>query len=118
MTRTIPTYTPGDTLEIFHSRSGDWAALYHNGVYVENSGGDSYHASEMIQAMLGVEDYYADDESCMDFLRGGNHYEHIAPTVADIEAYAADRRAKLARAAELRAEAEALEAQANEVVNS
>lgn len=108
------TYTPGDKLEIFHSFDGEWAALYQNGVLVDGSDGGSYHAGEAIEAMLGVVHIYPEGTQ-KDFLMGGRHYEDVAKTVAEIEAYAADRIAKIRRANELRAEADALESAANAI---
>jgi len=117
MARSKNTYTPGDRLEIFHSWNGEWAALYQNGVLVDGSGGDSYHADESIQAMLGVIHVYPENTQ-KDFLMGGRYYEDIAKTVAEIEAYATDRVSNLKRADELRAEADALVAQANGLAES
>jgi hypothetical protein len=83
----------------------EWSALYIDGKL--SVVGDSYLSDEKIAELLGVEE--RDDDA---FMQGGKNYSDVANTLAEVEAYAASRDAKLREAAALRARAEELEAEA------
>lgn len=93
-------------LEI-HS-SGDWAALYVDGRL--DQVGDAHNAIERALEIAGVK--CVDDDA---FMRGQQHRNGVAPTLADIEAYRTARAGRQAAAAGLRAQAAELAAQADAI---
>lgn len=84
----------------------EWSALYIDGKL--DLVGDTYLTDERIAELLGVEEHYSDA-----FLRGGNQREDVAKNLDELKAYEDERNQKLQRAAEMRAEAKRLEAEAN-----
>lgn len=90
---------------VLYRGDGEWSALYADGRLVQS--GDHYLSDEKIYELAGVEVRHSED-----FLRGGSHYEDVAPTVAAAEAYTSLREARDKRAADLEARAVALEAEA------
>jgi hypothetical protein len=88
--------------------SGEWAALYVNGELV--TVGDSYVAEEKAFVVAGIETH---QDSA--FMRGQTQRSGVAQTLDEVAAYKSHRDEKLARAAELRAQAAALEAEAREL---
>lgn len=88
----------------------DWAALYQDGVLIRDTVGDRYHAVDRALDLCGVE--VIQDEA---FMRGQNGREGVAQTIAEVEAYKAERDAKAAQAAILRADAATLIARAKEL---
>jgi hypothetical protein len=83
----------------------DWAALYVDGKL--DRVGDAYLADERIREIVGVRTVQDDA-----FMRGQGGRDGVAQTVAEVEAYARERRERQERAAALRAEAARLEAEA------
>jgi hypothetical protein len=92
-------------LEIHYS--GDWAALYVDGVLDAGTVGDSYHAEERALELCGVTRVHTTD-----FLRGGKQREDAAPTLNDLVEWEANRARLLAEAKVLRQRAAELEAEA------
>jgi hypothetical protein len=103
--QTRPSESPFPESVTLYVGSGEWSALYVNGVL--ETVGDHYLADERIRKIFGVAVVDSDD-----FLRGGNGRTDVARTVQDIAAYAMARDDRLRRAAELREQAVALEAEA------
>jgi hypothetical protein len=85
--------------------AGEWSALYFDGRL--QTVGDSYHADEWIREHFGV--VTVDDDA---FMRGQGSRDGVAATLDQVAEYARERDARLARAAELRAEANRLLAEA------
>jgi hypothetical protein len=96
--------TVGGRIEIHDA--GDWAALYLDGVLVEDSVGDSYIAEEMAMTLCGVTT--VQDPA---FMRGQSQRDGVAPTLEAVTEYR-DKRdnldARLAEADAKRAQAFAL----------
>lgn len=86
----------------FHEE-GEWTAVYEDGKLVRV--GDSYLADEWLQAKFGV--VVVQDDA---FMRGQNQREGVAQTLDEVREYREAREARRARVAELRAEADRLEA--------
>lgn len=95
-------------MEIHHSGE-EWSALYVDGRLEEV--GDTYVVEERAFELLGVKEVQDDA-----FMRGQKSREGVAPTIDEVEAYRAEREASKARAAELREQAAALLAEAEQLV--
>jgi hypothetical protein len=87
----------------------DWAAVYMDGKLVDGPG-DAYLRDEWLRAHFGV--VTVQDNA---FMRGQNMADGAAHTLDEIEAYRTERDARLWRAAELRAEADRLTKEAEEL---
>lgn len=85
----------------------DTGALYVDGVLDADTVGDSYHAVDRALELCGVTQVHDSD-----FMRGSRAYSDAAPTLDAIEEWRDRRDVKLAEAAALRAQADALEAEA------
>lgn len=96
-------------LEIHYAVDG-WAALYVDGKLDPDSVGDPYLAEERAFALAGIDAVHDDA-----FLRGQSQRNGVAPTLEDVVMYRNERTARRTRAAELRAEAERLAAEAREL---
>jgi hypothetical protein len=97
-------------LEIHYDPNGDWAALYKDGNLV--TAGDAYVAEEQAFSLLGVT--IVQDDA---FLRGQGQRAGVAQTVDQVAEYRCARDNKRETAAQKRAEAERLLAEANELEN-
>ena len=84
----------------------EWSAVYLDGKLVHGPA-DSYLADEWIREHFGVATVQDDA-----FMRGQNRADGVARTLAEVEEYRRERDARLARAIELRAEADRLTAEA------
>jgi hypothetical protein len=93
-------------LEIHHG--DDWAALYVDG-HLDRVG-DPDNTIERALDLAGVKT--VDDDA---FMRGQLQRDGVAPTLADVEVYRVMRDGRQAEAAELRAEAARLVAQADAI---
>lgn len=93
------------SLAIHYDDEGEWAALYVDGDLV--TVGDAYVAEERAFALAGVETVH--DSA---FMRGQDQRAGVAQTLAEVAEYVRDRDARAERAAELRRQASALEAEA------
>lgn len=94
--------------EIYHDSSGEWAALYEDGILVPDSVGDSYIATEKLFEKLGVEVHHN-----RDFLMGGSQRHHAAETTDMINVYVRSQEENKDRALALREKAKALLEEAN-----
>jgi hypothetical protein len=97
-----------------YTGESDWSALYVDGKL--HKVGDHYLIDEAIQVLVGVEEHQSED-----FMKGGNDYSDVAKTLDELNAWVAkrdsnaadaSREEKLAKAAELIAEAEKLRQEA------
>jgi hypothetical protein len=95
-------------LEIHYDPNGEWAALYKDGDLVRV--GDAYLAEEQAFELLGVR-IVRDDA----FLRGQDSREGVAQTVELVDEYRSQRDNALSLAAQKRAEADRLIAEAKEL---
>lgn len=93
-------------LQLHHA--GDWAALYVNGVL--DVVGDAYLSRERALELCGVLE--VDDDA---FMRGQTSRDGVARTLEEVAEYRRTRDDGLARAAQLRTEAERLLARALEL---
>jgi len=96
---------------VVYEGSQEWSALFVNGE--RRQIGDHYLTDEAIRELFGVKTIQSDD-----FLLGGDGSGRDgtpppARTLAEVEAYTAERTAREVRAGELRAEAARLVAEAN-----
>lgn len=87
--------------------SGDWGALYVDGVLDVDTVGDSYHAEERALELCGVTRVHDSD-----FLRGGKSRGDAAGTLDAIKRWQDSRARLLAEAKALRQRAAELEAEA------
>lgn len=97
-----------------YTGESDWSALYVDGKL--HTVGDHYLVDEAIQVLVGVEEHQSED-----FMKGGNYSEDVAKSLDELnewvakrdhEVAEASREEKLAKAAELIAEAEKLRQEA------
>lgn len=96
----------GSNIEIHED--GDWAAVYLDGRLIRV--GDAYLADEWLRAHFGVTTVQDDA-----FLRGQTSREGVAKTLDEVRDYAQSRQERLDRAAALRAEAQRLEDEAQQI---
>lgn len=82
-----------------HHTSGEWSAVYTNGVlsYV----GDTENAVEHLLAALGVAEVHDDA-----FMRGQSQRDGVAETLAEVATYRAERAAASTEVQRLRDEAD------------
>lgn len=93
-------------LEIHYA--DDWAALYVDGKL--DRVGDAYNTEERALSLAGVATVHDDA-----FMRGQSQRDGVAQTLDEVAAYARERDERLAVAAQKRAEAERLLAEAGEL---
>lgn len=89
--------------------AGEWAALYVDGTL--DIVGDSYIAEERAFGLLGV--LIVQDDA---FMLGQEKRDGVAATLEGVASYRAERTKRQERAAELRAQADALVAEADALV--
>lgn len=94
-------------LEI-HYDDEDWAALYKDGQLVR--AGDTYRTEEEAFALLGVT--IVQDNA---FMLGQGSAEGVAKTLEEVHRYSEERRRNLARAADMRIQAQRLLAEASDL---
>lgn len=97
---------------VVYQGDGEWSAIYLDGKLQRV--GDHYLADEWIREHFGVETVQSNDF----FLGRGDQRRDVADTVEQIQAYTAERSARLAKAYALREQAEALEAEAEQLEKS
>jgi hypothetical protein len=90
--------------------SGEWAALYVDGKLI--TVGDAYVAEQQAFRYAGIKT--VQDSA---FMRGQKDRAGVADTLDEVATYRDDREMRAAHAAELRAEADRLRAQADDLVN-
>lgn len=86
----------------------EWSALYVDGKLERV--GDTYLIHERVYELAGVEELDGN------FLLGGKSYSDAANTIEEIKTYESAKAEKLARAAELRAEADKLTEEAKQLM--